>query len=337
MQKLICQQPYKFVYEQGQKPSIDHGEALIRIRRIGICGTDFHAYTGSQPFFTYPRILGHELSGEIVAIDDRQTVFKVGDRVAINPYQECGKCLACRNGQTNCCERLEVRGVHRDGGMQEYVAIPVTHLIQTNDIDLDSAAIVECLSIGAHAVRRANLQKGETVLVIGAGPIGLGVMKFAQLAGAHVIAMDINQKRLEFSQDWANVDHIFEVTNGSFEKIQAITNGDLPTVVFDATGNKQSMESSFDYVAFGGRVVFPGLIRDDLSFNYPDFHQKEITLFSSRNATQVDFETVLKAMEDGHIETDRFITHKIPFQDVMKEYEKLMKPDTGVVKAMIEI
>ncbi len=337
MKQLICQQPFQFVYEETEKPTISEGEALIRIRRIGICGTDFHAYTGNQPYFTYPRILGHELAGEIVAINDQQSDFKVGDRVAINPYQECGKCQACKRGKTNCCAHLEVRGVHRDGGMQEYVNIPTTHLINANHIDLDSAAIVECLSIGAHAVRRADLTKGDFVLVIGAGPIGLGVMKLAKLAGAEVIAMDMNDQRLQFSQEWAEVDHIVNAADNPLEKIQQIKDGDLPVVVFDATGNKQSMESSLNYAAFGGKLVFVGLIRDDFSVYYPDYHQKELTLFSSRNATQIDFETVLRAMGNGQIDTESFITHKIPFSEVADQFEALMEPEANVIKAMIEL
>lgn len=337
MQKLVCQKPNEFVFQQSNRPVLKQGEALVRIKRIGICGTDLHAYTGNQPFFTYPRILGHELSGEIVEVAEKNDEFKVTDQVAINPYQECGKCLACRSGKTNCCECLEVRGVHRDGGMQEYVAIPVTHLIKTNDLDLDSAAIVECLSIGAHAVRRADIQKDETVLVIGAGPIGLGVMKFAKLQGAQVIAMDLNENRLAFSENWAEVDYIVKATEQSLEKIKAITNGDLPTIVFDATGNKQSMESSFNYAAFGGKVVFVSLIRDNLSFFYPDFHQKELTLLSSRNATQIDFEIVLQALRNGDVDTNSYVSHKIPFKQVVDQFETLLKPDTGIIKAMIEI
>lgn len=337
MKQLICQAPFQFVYKQAEKPTLHEGEALIRILRIGICGTDFHAYSGNQPYFTYPRILGHELSGEIVALNDHQSTFNVGDQVAINPYQECGHCQACQVGKTNCCERLEVRGVHRDGGMQEYVAIPTSHLILTNDIDLDAATIVECLSIGAHAVRRADLHKDDLVLVTGAGPIGLGVMKLAKLAGARVLAMDMNTDRLEFSKQWAAVDATIHVTENPLEKLTALTNGELPVVVFDATGNKKSMKATLNYVAFGGKIVFVGLTRDNLSFYHPDFHQKEMTILSSRNATQIDFEHVLQAMHNGVIDTDSFITHKISFQDAAHQFETLMEAQSDVIKAIIEL
>lgn len=337
MKQLVCQKPFQLNFEKIGMPDPHEGEALVRIRRIGICGTDFHAYTGNQPYFTYPRILGHELSGEIVEINDRLSSFRVGDQVAINPYQECGQCQACKGGKTNCCERLEVRGVHRDGGMREYVAIPTSHLINANDVDLDSAALIECLSIGAHAVRRANLTKDDLILVIGAGPIGLGVMKLAKLAGAKVIALDMNDRRLQFSQEWANVDHVINVANNPLENIRKITNGDLPGVVFDATGNKKSMESALHYVSFGGKLVFVGLIRDDLSFYYPDFHQKEITLYSSRNATSVDFEKVVQTMKDGQIDSESFITHKIPFDKIKNRFAELMDPEANVIKAMIEL
>src|SRR5690554_3690106 len=166
------------------------GEALVNIRRIGICGTDMHAYKGNQPFFSYPRILGHELSGVIVQVGVNDKGLQEGDQVSVIPYMHCGSCIACRHGKTNCCTSMKVLGVHIDGGMRERIPVPVTHLIRTEGLTLDQSAMLEPLAIGAHAVRRAGLLRGETILVIGGGPIGLGVMAFAKYAGARVIAMD---------------------------------------------------------------------------------------------------------------------------------------------------
>lgn len=337
MKKIICKKPYKFVIEEDEMPVIQSNEALIRMRRIGICGTDIHAYKGDQPFFTYPRILGHEISGEVAKIHEDNKELSVGDRVMINPYNECGKCIACRQGYTNCCENLELFGVHRDGGMQEYFAVPISNLIQTNSISLEASAIVECLSIGAHAVRRAKLKKDETVLVIGAGPIGLGTMKFAHLEGANVIAMDINEERLTFSKEWAPTHYTVNVNDNPMEKILEITKGDLPTTVFDATGNKESMENAFQYVAFSGKLVYVSLIKDNISFFDPDFHKKEITLLSSRNATSYDIQTVLKAIDAGDVDTDKFVTHRASFNEMIEKFDSWLKPETGVIKAMVEL
>jgi len=337
MKCIVCEQPNLFRLKEVEQPVAQPGEALVRIRRIGICGTDLHAYRGNQPFFVYPRILGHELSGEIAVIEENASGLRTGDRVTILPYLECGHCVACRNGKPNCCTQIKVLGVHDDGGMREYIAVPTDHLIRTEQITLEQAAIVECLSIGAHAVRRADIRPGEFALVIGAGPIGLGVMKFAKLAGAKVIAMDINDQRLQVCRTWAPADYTVNAQADSLRQIEAITVGDYPTVVFDATGNSRSMEGAFQYMAHGGRLVYVGLVKADITFHDPDFHKKETTLLSSRNATREDFEHVIRCMEEGSIDTDTFITHRSGFDQMIDVYESWLNPETGVIKAMVEL
>lgn len=337
MRTIVCEEPNRFALKETDMPAAAEGEALVRIRRIGICGTDLHAYRGNQPFFEYPRILGHELAGEIVEIGSNSRGLKAGDPVAVLPYLECGRCIACRSGKTNCCTQMKVLGVHQDGGMREYIAVPADHLLKAEGLGLEQTAIVECLSIGAHAVRRAAITPGEFALVIGAGPIGLGVMKFAKLAGARIIALDMNEDRLEYCREWAPADYTVNVKNDPLKEIEAITGGDLPTVVFDATGNAKSMESSFQYVSHGGRLVFVGLVKADLSFHDPEFHKRELTLMSSRNATIVDFEHVIDSLRSGHIDTDSFITHRVGFEDMIGSYEAWLKPETGVIKAMVEL
>ncbi|GIP36061.1 zinc-binding alcohol dehydrogenase family protein [Paenibacillus sp. J2TS4] len=337
MKSIRCEQPNQFIMREVEQPSVKEGEALIRIRRIGICGTDYHAYRGRQPFFSYPRILGHELAGEIESIHAEQSEFAVGDAVTIIPYLECGKCIACRNGKPNCCHKLKVLGVHTEGGMQEYITVPVTHLIQTNHITLDQAATVECFSIGAHAVRRAEIKQGEFALVIGAGPIGLGVMKFAKLAGVRVIALDISNQRLEFSKQWTSADYTVSALDNPLEEIKRITDGEFPTVVFDVTGNTHSMNNAYQYAAHGGRIVYVGLVQADLSFPDPEFHRRELTLLSSRNATREDFEYVIKMIQEKHMDTDTYITSRTPFDQIIEKFETFMEPESNTIKAMITL
>jgi len=337
MKSIMCEQPNRFIMNDVEEPTLKEGEALIRIRRIGICGTDFHAFKGRQPFFSYPRILGHELAGEIVNIQAEKSNFAINDQVAIIPYLECGTCIACRNGKTNCCTELKVLGVHTDGGMQEYITVPVTHLMKTNDITLDQAATVECFSIGAHAVRRAEISKEEFALVIGAGPIGLGVMKFAKLAGAKVIALDMNEKRLEFCKKWADADFIVNASDNPVEEIKQITGGQFPTVVFDVTGSANSMNNAYKYVAHSGRLVYVGLVQADVSFPDPEFHKREMTLLSSRNATREDFEYVSQMIQAGHIDTDAYITSRTPFEEIIEKFETFMSPESNTIKAMITL
>lgn len=339
MRTIVCETPNRFKLIRTERPTIRQGEALVRIRRVGVCGTDLHAYGGRQPYFTYPRILGHELSGIVEAIADpaASTGIRAGDPVCILPYVACGQCRSCRLGKPNCCVRLEVIGVHRDGGMRDYLAVPLAQLVPVPSISLDAAAIVECLGIGAHAVRRASMSRGETALVIGAGPIGLGVMKFLHLAGMRVIAMDVNERRLAFCKQWSPADDTVNAAEQPMERLLELTGGELADVVFDATGNAKSMEGAFDYAAHGGKVVYVSLVRDNITFSDPDFHKKEMTLLSSRNATREDFETVIRAMEAGQVDTESFITHRAPFEAMIGEFDAWLKPDTGVIKAMVEL
>jgi 2-desacetyl-2-hydroxyethyl bacteriochlorophyllide A dehydrogenase len=337
MKGIVCEEVGRFAPIDLPEPDYVPGEAIVRIRRIGICGTDLHAFQGNQPFFTYPRMLGHELAGIIERIGDNEAGLRVGDQVSVIPYLHCGVCIACRNGKSNCCTELKVLGVHSDGGMRERMSIPVTCLIKTEGLTLDETAVLEPLGIGAHALRRSGLRRGETALVVGGGPIGLGVIAFAQAAGANVIVMDINEERLAFARSWAGVRHTINALEQPEEQLRALTNGDLPTVVFDATGNAKSMTASFGYVAHGGTLVFVGLVKSDVAFHDPEFHKREITLLASRNATRADFDHVLETVRSGTIDVKRYITHRAPFDGMIAQFGDWLKPESKVIKAMVEL
>lgn len=337
MRAIVCEQIDQLRLVEQETPALQPGTALVRIRRIGICGTDLHAYKGNQPFFSYPRVLGHELAGIVEQIDDPQGRVKTGDQVSIIPYMHCRVCIACRNGKTNCCTDMKVLGVHIDGGMREQMVVPITHLLVTNELTLDQAAVLEPLSIGAHAVRRSGLEAGKTALVIGSGPIGLGVMAFAKHRGARVIAMDIQDERLAFCRQWAKVDETVNALQGAKERLAELTGGEYPTVVFDATGNARSMTDAFGLVAHGGKLVYVGLVKAELSFNDPEFHKREMTLMGSRNATLEDFAAVQEAVQSGGIDVDSFITHRVPFAEMIGHFDSWLKPESKVIKAMVEL
>lgn len=339
MKTLVCQSPGQFEYRDQEIPTIANDHALIRIRRIGICGTDLHAFEGTQPYFNYPRVLGHELSGEIVDIRGAgSNLFTEGELVCVLPYFSCGSCVACRTGKTNCCVHMQVAGVHCDGGMAEYFAVPTSMLIEGRGLDADALALVEPFSIGLHAIQRSTIRAGEFVLVIGAGPIGIGVMLFAKLAGAHVIAMDVNHHRLQLATKIAGLSHAIHVTNSidAIQSIRDITGTDLPTLLIDATGNQQAINNGLQYVAHGGRYVLVGLQKGDLIFNHPDFHRKEMSLMSSRNATRRDFESVIQCMIKGEIDLPTYITHRIGFDQLKMDFPSLLDPQNVVLKALVE-
>jgi 2-desacetyl-2-hydroxyethyl bacteriochlorophyllide A dehydrogenase len=319
------------------KPVKAIGQALVRVKRIGVCGTDLHAYEGNQPFFTYPRILGHELAGVIDSIGENSDSLISGDPVAILPYMECGECIACRMGKTNCCTNLNVIGVHSDGGMQEWISVPVDHLIKADGLDPDETALVECLAIGAHAVKRAGIQSNEYVLVIGAGPIGLGTMQFARAEGAKVIAMDLMDNRLSFCEQELGVDFTINAASDAKGALAEITGGDFPTVVMDATGNSKSMGDALNYLAHGGRLVYIGLFSGDFQLNDPEFHKREATLLSTRNATRADFLNVIDFVKKGYVKAKPLITHRVGLPYLGDEFPKWIHPEAGVIKAIIEI
>jgi 2-desacetyl-2-hydroxyethyl bacteriochlorophyllide A dehydrogenase len=337
MKTLVCAEPGKFEYITGSKPESQKNQAIIKIKRIGICGTDLHAFEGTQPYFNYPRILGHELAGELVEFDNAPG-FTKGEAVTFIPYFNCGKCIACRRGKTNCCTQMKVCGVHVDGGMVEYLSVPSSSLVHGEGLSFDELALVEPLAIGAHGIRRAAVEKDEYVLVIGAGPIGLGTMEFARIAGANVIALDINEQRLQFCKEKLKVAHTINALAADVtEQLKAITNGDMPTVVIDATGSLKAINNAFQYMAHGARYVLIGLQKGDISFSHPEFHKREATLMSSRNATRQDFEHVIANMKNGEVKPTTYITHRVPFEKVADEFESWLNPANGVIKAIVEM
>jgi len=337
MKSIVCEKPWQLKMKETDPPEVKPGEALIRVRRVGICGTDLHAFKGEQPYFTYPRILGHEISGEVAEVGKNPYGFKQGDPVAVIPYLECGKCIACRMGRTNCCTRLTLFGVQRDGGMSEYLSVPLDHLVKSKKLNLDQLAMAECLGIGAHAVRRAQIEKGEFTLVIGAGPIGMAIMQSATEAGAKVMALDIVEARLKFCRDKLRVDDVIHGERDPVKEIELITSGDYPTVVFDATGNAKSMMKAFNWVAHGGRYVLVSLVQENITFFDPDFHRRELTLLSSRNATRQDMEHIVRSLEAGIVDGTSFITHRASLDQVVDQFESWLRPETGVIKAVVEL
>lgn len=340
MKTLILDEPGSLRLTETAPPAAPGpGEALVRVQRVGICGTDLHAFRGRQPFFSYPRILGHELGVEVVAVGEDTTGeidLAPGDRCAVEPYLNCGECSACRRGKTNCCAKLQVLGVHTDGGMRELITVPVDKLHKSETLPLAHLAIVETLCIGAHAVRRAAPEAGEKVLVIGAGPIGLTAIQFAQLAGANVTVMEMSESRAAFCQEHLGVEGVVDARGDAVAQLHGLLGGELPTLVFDATGNAASMQNAFAYVEQGGKLVFVGLVQDDITFHDPEFHRREMTLLSSRNATSADFTHVISSLESGQVNLDPWITHHAGPDELPEVFPSWLDPERGVVKAMLD-
>ena len=335
MKYIVCQQPGEFRLAEKEAPVRQEGNALLKIRKVGICGTDLHAYGGNQAFFTYPRILGHELAAEILEIGDNAQDLSAGDPVVIMPYLSCGTCIACRQGKTNCCTDIAVLGVHTDGGMQQFISLPPDILMPAKGLTLEEIALVEPLAIGAHAIRRANLIPGETILVIGCGPIGIGILKMAQIAGVEVIAMDINEDRLRYAREQIGITHTINALHKPLEAVESLTDGDLASAVFDATGNAKVLMEAPRYMAHGGRYILVGLSKGNLTYHHPSLHAKETSLLCSRNATREDFEQVISVLQQKLFPVDSYITHRVGYEQMIGHFNSWLLPETGVIKAMV--
>ncbi|EAR02287.1 zinc-binding alcohol dehydrogenase family protein [Maribacter sp. HTCC2170] len=336
MKYIVCEKPGKFLLKEKKAPLGVKGHALLKINKVGICGTDLHAYAGNQAFFTYPRILGHELAAEIISIPTNQKGLKAGDKVVIMPYVSCNTCIACRNGKNNCCTNMQVLGIHTDGGMQEKINVPIELLLKANELTDDEIAIVEPLAIGAHAISRSGLSKDETAVVVGCGPIGLGIMKLAQLEGVQIIAIDNNSERLSFAKEIMGIDHTIIANNDTVNEVMKITKGDLATTVFDASGNKLALESGIHYMSHGGRYILVGLSKGNLNFVHPEIHAKESTILCSRNATLDDFKHVMTVLKKKQFPVSSFITHNVDFTNMIHNFDNWLDPATGVIKATVD-
>ncbi|MEM9019154.1 MAG: zinc-binding alcohol dehydrogenase family protein [Planctomycetota bacterium] len=341
MKTIIFEEPKKIVTTTTQPPAAPGpGQAQVRTHRVGVCGTDIGGYLGKFPFFKYPRIPGHELGVEVVAVGEGVTNVKVGDKCSVEPYMDCGpNCYPCRKGNTNCCTTLEVIGVMCDGGLRERFSIRADKLHVGNALRYEQLALVETLAIGCHAVDRAAVQAGEDVLIIGAGPIGLSALEFAKVNGARIAVMDLSQDRLDFcKQTYGITCGIIPQQDGSeMQQVLDFTHGDGFSVVIDATGHHGSMSNAMKYNAATGRLVYVGITKQDLVFPHVAIHKPEVTILPSRNALPKDFPYIIDLIEKGTIDTDPWITRRMPFEQVESKFAELVTPATGAIKTVIEM
>ncbi len=324
--RLAAAQRFEWIDISDPAPP-GRGEALVAIKAIGICGTDVSGYLGKMPFIEFPRILGHELGVEVMAVGDGITNLKAGDRCSVEPYLNCGHCHACKQGRTNCCETLEVLGVHRDGGMCERLLLPAHKLHRSDKLTLEQLALVETLAIGCHAVNRGAVRAHEDVLIIGAGPIGLSVLEFARLATDRVAVLELNETRRDFVR--RHYPHVILLSHPPPDCIAQ--------VVFDATGSPASMSQTLRHAKFTGRIVFVGITKEPVTIDDPLLHRRELTLLASRNALAADFTRIIDLIETGRIDTRPWISHRSSFAAVPEAFKAWVQPSSGVIKAMVEM
>lgn len=324
--QLVAPQQFDWI-DLPEPGSPGRGEALVAVRAMGVCGTDISGWLGKMPFIRFPRILGHELGVEVLAVGPGVEHLQPGDRCAVEPYLNCGDCHACRQGRTNCCETLEVLGVHVDGGLRERWRLPARRLHPDNALDFEQLALVETLAIGCHAVDRAAPTRGEDVLIVGAGPIGLSVLEFAHLASQRVTVLETSVARRAFVEQ-----HYPDVT-----AVAELPDTPCAQVVFDATGNAAAMARALRFARFTGRVVYAGITAEPVPLDDPLFHRRELTLMASRNALSADFPRILDLIRSGRIDTRPWISHRAPWTDLPATLPAWTTPGSGVVKAVVEV
>jgi 2-desacetyl-2-hydroxyethyl bacteriochlorophyllide A dehydrogenase len=337
MKQVTLIKPYEFEERDVEIPILKKGELLVQIKNIGICGTDIHAFHGNQPYFSYPRVLGHELSGIIVdaKIENKSLL---GKPVSVLPYLSCGKCNSCLKGKTNCCANLHVMGVHVDGGFREYVSVPVDNImVGREETDLEHLSMVEPLSISYHGIMRADILENDWVIIFGAGPIGIGALMFAKSKTNNIILIDINKNRITYCKSILGIEHSFNGNDETlFEEIKELTNGHFADIVIDATGNKKSIQQQLRFLGHGGKWILIGLQREDLHINHPEFHKREATLMSSRNATKHDFKQVMDKIDNKEIDPALLITHTLDFEEVVNSFSSFIVDQT-LIKGIIKV
>lgn len=313
------------------------GEVLVQVHQVGICGTDYSGYLGRMPFFSYPRIWGHELGVEVLAVGQDVDNVKIGDKCSVEPYMNNPDSFASRQGASNCCNDLQVIGVHKDGGLRERFILPARKLHPGNQLTYEQLALVETLAIGYHAVQRGNPSKDQTVAIVGAGPIGLSALEFVRLRGCRSIMVDIQPDRLEFCQQRMGVKETIVAGDDTVEQLARMTDGQLAPVVIDATGNPKSMSQALELVAYTGTLVYVGITSEIVSFPHPALHKKEMDLLASRNALPQDFDEIIQLIADGKIDTNPWITHRTSIDQIADQFADFLKPGAQVLKAMVEV
>lgn len=319
------------------EPVVKHpSDVKIKIKRVGICGSDMHIYHGTNPLATYPRIVGHEVAGEIVEVGADVTKVKVGDHVVVEPISYCGDCYACHSGRPNVCKEVSVFGVHEDGGMREFAVLPEKQIHKINqEIDWDEAVMAEPYTIGAQATWRGNVQKDDTVFIQGAGPIGITVLKMVKLRGATAIISDLTNERLAFAKE-NGADYTINPSEVELtDKINEITNNEGANVVIDAVGTPQTFEISVDVASPAGYVVTLGFDSTPSSIPLMPITKKELTIVGSRLQTN-QFKHVIELINTKKLTHNGLVTHRFHIDDVKEAFEFIKNNPDKVRKAVIE-
>jgi len=336
MKALVITEVGKTEIQEVEKPKAGSGEVLVRVGMVGFCGGDLNSFRGVFPLQEYPNILGHEVGGTIEEIGpDVPSNIKVGTNVTIYPYQNCGTCMACRNGRPNACKTNKTMGVRRPGAMTRYIAVPYQDTFPSLKLSLKELALAEPLTVGFHAADRGRVSAKDIVAVLGCGIVGMGAIASAVDRGAKVIAIDLDDNKLEIAKKIGVAHTINPSKVNLHETLQTITNQDGPDVIIEAVGSPATYRAAVEEVAFIGRVVCIGYAKKDVDFNTSLFVQKEIEILGSRNCLG-DFPTVIKYLEAGKFPVDDVISKVVTIDEAPQTMIDWDANPVGITKIMID-
>ncbi len=334
MKTILFDKPESVQILDAAYPKMEADEVIIKIKFIGLCGTDLNIYKGNMPLVSYPRVPGHEVSGVIVEKGAMvPNEVSIGAAVTINPYTSCGKCSACKIGRFNTCKYNQTLGVQRDGAMAEFISVPFAKVMHSNILSAKELALVEPLSVGYHAANRGRVAEGDTVLVMGCGMIGIGAILACLRRKATVIAMDVDDDKLSFIKSFG-VQHVINgQKENALEKINEITNDEGVSVCIEAVGATATFQLALSASAFAGRIVFIGYAKVPISFDTSLIVKKELDIMGSRNALN-EFETVIEMLEEKQYPFEKLISMTYPVDEVKDAFEHWKNRPNEVIKLL---
>ena len=335
MKLVYVENPGKIALKEEQIPVPQKGEALLKMKYCGICGSDMATYIGNQPFTTYPRIPGHEFSAEIVEIEENKLGLKTGMIITANPYFNCKSCYSCTRGKVNCCEDNQTMGVQRDGSFAEYIVMPIERIMDGKGLPARTLALIEPFSIGFHAINRGDVKAGDMVLVFGAGPIGIFAMISAKLKGAKVFIADLLDERLQLASEMGADGTINISTENLTEIVSNLTNKGGMDICVEAVGLPQTFLNCIDNVCFGGKVILIGNGKKEITFNHSILLKKELDVYGSRNSLN-DFAPLIDIVASGKVDVDKMVTNIYKLENVIDAFEALKNNDGSMAKVLIE-
>lgn len=325
----------RLVDREGPRPG--PGEVLLRVDTVGFCGTDLSTFLGRNPLVSYPRVPGHEVAATIAELGEGVSDWGVGETALVFPYTECGECSSCHANRPNCCKQNQTLGVQRDGVLSEFAVVPAKKLLRAEGLASRELALVEPLTVGAHAVARGEVAEGEAVAVFGCGAIGLGAIAAAAHRGARVIAIDIDDQKLQLAKDCGAALAINSASEDLAARIAEETGGHGPSVVIEAVGLPQTFRAAVDLVCFAGRVVYIGYAKQPVEYETKFFVMKELDIRGSRNALMQDFEWVIGMLREGVVPTDKIVTHTVPLASAVDSLKGWSENPGAVTKIHVQL